>query len=71
MNSCPEFFWQARYVEHNIHWVWGSSYLIFIAAPSSWREEGLLSLFSIAQKCHGISAGWTLICKAYFIVMKA
>ena len=52
--------------------VWGSYSLVFIPAPFSRGEGWFLSLFSLDQKCQGVSSKWVLlICKANLIVMRA
>ena len=56
--------WRGRIVTRE-EGVCKSSFMIFIPAPFSPGEEGFLSLFSLDQKCHGISAWWALLtCKA-------
>ena len=58
----------------NIHWggrSWGSSSLIFIPALLSRGEEGILSLFSLDQKCHGIDAWWVLPIYKADLVMRS
>lgn len=66
--------WGIEMKEQNIHWGGRGLELytlIFIPAPPSWGEGGFLSLFSLDQKYHGITAWWELlIFKANFTVIR-